>query len=85
MRSIALLAEAVRVSGNGSDLIHQIFVVLILSVCLVMLWFAGDWCFKKMGVPAIALTIWMGLFLLIALVVVLNFLMGLIGHSFLVM
>lgn len=78
-----ILAEAVRVStGGGSDLIHSVFVILILAICLVILWFAGDWCFKKMGVPAIVLTIWVAFFLLIGLVVVLNFLLSLIGHGF---
>jgi hypothetical protein len=76
-----LLSEAV-VIGSGSGMIHNVFVVLILAVCLVILWFAGDWCFKKMGVPAIVLTIWMGFFLLIGLVVVLNFLLSLIGRGF---
>lgn len=77
-----LLADSAIHIGDGSGMIHSVFVVLILAVCLVMLWYAGDWCFKKMGVPAIVLTIWTGLFLLIALVVVLNFLLGLIGHGF---
>lgn len=37
---------------------------------------------KKANVPPIAKTIWDGLFILIGLIVILNFLLGLIGKPF---
>jgi len=79
-----LFADAVIVGGgNGSGLIHQLFVVLIIGICALALWAAGRWFIAKIAAPGIVLTVWTGFFLLLGLIVVLNFLLGTIGHSFL--
>jgi len=77
-----ILADAVARVGSGSDLVHNVFFVLIIAVCLAIVWWFGDWIFKKMGVPAVVLTIWMIFFAFIAVVIALNFLLSLTGHPF---
>jgi hypothetical protein len=80
-----LFADAVVIGGggSGSGLIHQLFVVLIIGICALLLWAAGRWVIAKIAAPAIVMTIWTGFFLLLGLIVVLNFLLGTVGHSFL--
>lgn len=68
--------------GGGTGLIHSVFFILIIAVCLAIVWWLGDWIFKKMGVPAIVLTVWVGFFILIGAILVINFLLSLVGHGF---
>jgi hypothetical protein len=77
MKPIPILAAT-----DGAGLIHQAFIVLIFAVCGLIIWYLGSWIGKKFGAPAIALTVWDGLFVLVAAIVVINFLLSLIGHGF---
>lgn len=76
-----ILAEVVSLS-SGSGLIHDVFVVLIIAVCLAIVWWLGNLIFTKMGVPAVVLTVWMIFFILIVAIIVINFLLSLVGHGF---
>lgn len=80
--SMKLMLSEVIALGSGSGLVHNVFVVLIIAICLCIVWWFGDWAFKKLGVPAIVLTVWMGFFILLGVIIVLNFLLSLVGHGF---
>jgi hypothetical protein len=68
--------------GSGAGLIHNLFVVLIIGICALLLWAAGRWAMIKFTAPPIVLTVWTGFFLLLGLIVVLNFLLSLVGYGF---
>jgi hypothetical protein len=69
-------------AGDGSSLVHQTFVVLVIAVCALIVWWLGNMAGKAFSAPAIAFTVWNGLFILLGAIVVINFLMSLIGHGF---
>ena len=67
---------------EGGGAAHQIFVVFLWILIGLILWWLGRTFFPKLGMPAIGMQVWDGLFLLIAAVVIINFLAGLAGHPF---
>ena len=71
--------------ADGSGLIHQAFAVLVFAVCALIVWALGKYLGKKLNAPAIAQTVWDGLFVLVAAIVIINFLLSLIGHGFIPM
>ncbi len=76
-----ILADAlVHVGGEGAA--HNIFLVFICILIGLILWWLGRTFFPKLGMPAIGMQVWDGLFVLIAAIVVINFLAGLAGHAF---
>jgi hypothetical protein len=74
-----LSASALITTGSGG-LIHQLLFVLLVGICVLLIWWVGTWFISKLAAPAIVKTIWDGLFILIGLFVVINFLMSLSGH-----
>lgn len=68
--------------GGGGGLIHALFVVLIVGICVGLIWAAGRWVITKMAAPAMAMTIWNGFFILVGLIIVVNFLLSLVGYGF---
>lgn len=76
-----LLAAAISV-GDKDGVIHQLFTFLIIGICVGLVYAAGIWFLKRPSIPAVARTIWDGLFILIGLVVILNFLLGFSGNQF---
>lgn len=77
-----MLADAIHLSGGSGGLINGLLLVLVVGICVLLIWWVGTWVITKLGAPAIVRTIWDGLFILVGLVVVINFLMGLVGHPF---
>lgn len=77
-----ILADAVLV-GSGDGLVHQLFLFLIIGLCVAVIWWAGRWFITKLALPAMAMTVWTGLFILIGVIVLLNFLLSLAGHPLL--
>lgn len=75
-----ILSEVIVANGDG--LVGRLFTALIVGICVMLIWWVGKWFLAKIAAPAIALTVWTGLFILVGLIVVLNFLLGLGGHSF---
>lgn len=69
-------------TGGGDGLVHELFVVLIIGICCALIWAVGRWFIQKLAAPALVMTIWNGFFLLVGLIVVVNFLLGLAGHPF---
>lgn len=70
------------VFAGGDGLVHSLFVVLIIGLCVALIWAAGRWFIQKLAAPALVMTIWNGFFLLVGLIVVVNFLLSLTGHPF---
>jgi hypothetical protein len=75
----SMLADVVHVGSSGG-LVNGLFFVLIVGICVLLIWWVGTWFIGKLGAPAIVRTIWDGLFILVGLVVIINFLLGLGGH-----
>jgi hypothetical protein len=71
-----MLAEVHIANGLGRNVL-----VVFCVICIgLIVWQLGRFFFPKLGAPAIVLTVWDGLFVLIGAVAVINFLAGLMGH-----
>jgi hypothetical protein len=78
------LADALFVSGgSGGGMVHQLLVVLIVGIAIAVVWWGGTYFIGLLKAPPVALMIWNGLFVLLAIIFVVNFLMSLVGHGFL--
>jgi hypothetical protein len=75
-----MLAEAIVVGGSG--LAHGAFMIFLAILIGLILWGLGRYFFPRLGMPPKGMLVWDGLFILIACIVVINFLAGLMGHSF---
>jgi hypothetical protein len=67
---------------GGSGLVHDLFAFLIIGVCCLIVWALGRWAITALGAPAMAMTIWTGLFIFVGAIILINFLLGLAGHPF---
>jgi hypothetical protein len=76
------LADVSLSTGSDGGLVHSLFFFLIIGICVAAIWWVGRWFFVKLALPAVAMTIWTGLFILIGLIVLINFLLSLTGHPF---
>ena len=72
------LLAALDVSSSG--FIKQLFVFLMVLLAALVLWAMGNYFIPKFGAPAIVLTIWHGLFVLLGGIFLINFFLGLAGH-----
>ena len=70
-----------QISGDG--LVHQLLVVLIVGICVGIVWWLGRYFITALTLPAIVMTIWNGLFILLGALFLINFLLSLTGHPFL--
>jgi len=82
MKSI-LAFEAVQIHNSGG-LVQGLLYFLLVGICVLAIWWVGTWFIGKLGAPAIVRTVWDGLFILVGLFVVINFLLGLTGHALVV-
>jgi small-conductance mechanosensitive channel len=72
---------AVSLSG-GDGATRDIFTVFIFIVIGLILWGLGRYFFPRLSMPPKGMLIWDGLFILIAAIVIINFLASLTGHGF---
>jgi hypothetical protein len=56
---------------------------LVIGIACLAVWWVGKYFIIKFGAPEIVMTIWCGIFILVGLVVFIDFLMGLVGRPFL--
>lgn len=70
----------VTLAGGDGGIVHQLIFVLLVGICAALVWWTGVWFMGKLGVPAIARTLWDGLFIILGLLFIVNFLLGLSGH-----
>jgi hypothetical protein len=68
--------------GGGGGLAQNLFTVFIFILIGLILWGLGKFFFPKFNMPPKGMLIWDGLFILIAAIVVINFLAGVAGHAF---
>ena len=69
---------------GGSGMVHNLFMILVIGICVALVWVTGRWFIKdvfKATNPNV-LTVWTALFVLVGVIVVINFLMSLIDHQF---
>ncbi len=74
------LAEFVHRSTDAHDIIHSLLCVLIIGLAALAIWWVGNYFLKVFTAPPAAAKIWEGLFILLGLFVVVNFLLGLVGY-----
>jgi hypothetical protein len=68
---------------GGGGVVKQLLYLLLVIVCCLIVWFLGKYAFQVFEAPPVFLKIWTFLFVLIAAIVLINFLLGLGGHPFL--
>lgn len=68
------------VSGEG--LVNQLLFILIIGICVLIVWWLGRWFITKLAAPAIVMTVWNGLFILLGALCIINFLLGLVDRPF---
>jgi hypothetical protein len=69
--------------NSGRGIVYTFLRFLILGISCLAIWWVGKWFCGAVGAPAIVLTVWTGILILVGLIVFLDFLMGLIGRPFL--
>ncbi len=67
---------------SGEGMVHNLVYVLIIGLCVLVVWWAGKYFLTKFGAPPIALTVWNGLFVLLGVLCILNFLLSLVDKPF---
>lgn len=77
-----LMFSVVRIGGEG--MINQLLTFLLIALCVGVVYAMGWFFFKRQPpFPPVVLLIWQGLFVLVGGIVIINFLLGLGGYSFL--
>lgn len=67
---------------EGDGFLKQALTIFIVIAVGLIIWGLGRWLFPKLNAPAMVLTVWDGLFVLVGAVAVINFLLSLIGKGF---
>jgi hypothetical protein len=70
------------ISIGGEGFINQVLTFLLMGIAVAILYAMGYWFATRPKVPPIALQIWTGIFVLLIGILLINFVMGLAGHSF---
>ena len=73
--------SAIVLAGGSGGVGHGVFAVFIWILIGLIVYALGRYFFPKLGMPPIGMTVWDGLFILIAAIVIINFLAGLSGHQ----
>lgn len=73
-----MLADIGNLGGNG--LIHQLIIVLLVALAAAVVYAIGWYFFKDSPAPPLMLKVWNGFFILVGGLVIVNFLLGLMGH-----
>lgn len=76
----SLIPFFAQVSISGSDLGTSLLVLFVVVLIGLIIWWLGKTFFPKLGMPAIGMQVWDGLFLLVAAFCVINFLASMVGH-----
>jgi hypothetical protein len=81
MNTVMLAADTINL-GSGSGLVHDLFAVLIIGICVAIVWGIGRWVIIKFAAPGLVMVVWNGFFILVGAIIVINFLLSLTGHGF---
>ena len=74
-----ILADSISV-GSGSGLVHALLWLLLVAICLGLIYGAGVWFIAALTGSAMARKVWDGIFIILGLVVIINFILGIGGH-----
>lgn len=67
---------------TGTDAVHTLLLFLVIGIAVLAIYAVGKWAMGKLGAPPLVATGWDILFVLIGLIVLINFLLGLVGKPF---
>jgi len=67
---------------SGDSLVHNLLILLVVVICVAAIYFVGKWFLQRLTAGPTALMVWDGVFILIGLIFVINFLLSLIGRPF---
>ncbi len=65
-------------------MVGNLLTALVVGIAILVIWWAGTYFIGAFGAPPLFAKIWNGLFVLLAVIFVVNFLMSLAGHGFIV-
>jgi apolipoprotein N-acyltransferase len=65
---------------SGEALIHTLIYVMIIGACLCLVYWLGNFLIGKFGAPPMVATAWMVLFVVLAVLFLINFLLMLIDR-----
>ena len=78
-----MLAEKFKLNSGGDDgFLKQLLSLLIVGICAGVVYAMGLWFAKRQSMPAMVLTVWNGLFVLVGGIIIINFLLSLTGNGF---
>lgn len=63
---------------SGESLIHTLLYVMIIGACLCLIYWLGKFLMSKFGAPPMVATGWMVIFVVLAVLFIINFLLTLI-------
>ncbi len=78
MRLMGVMPMLATVDGSG--LVRNLLIILVIGICCLIIWGVGRYFIKAFGAPPMAMLAWNGLFVLVGLFFIINFLLGLIGY-----
>jgi hypothetical protein len=67
---------------NDSGVIRKLLFVLIIGIAALVIWWGGTYFIHLLNAPGWALAAWDGLFVILGIIFVVNFLLGLVGREF---
>jgi len=79
MNTLMLAATTLQLGGDG--FINQLVTFLVIGLCVGLLYAAAHYFAARPKAPAVALTVVNGLFIIVGVLVVINFLLGLTGKK----
>lgn len=79
MKTFAVVQPMLAASGSGT--VNNLFSTLMVGLACLVVWAFGRWLIPKFGAAPVAVTIWDAICGLVAVVLLVNFLLGLAGRS----
>jgi hypothetical protein len=73
---------AVTLDFGNSGIIGQLLVFFVVILCMGIVWALGHFGFPKLKLPALVVTVWDCIFVLIGAIMLINFLLSLVGKQF---
>lgn len=82
MNLLAIMPVIAALGGDSTGLLNKLFVFLVILLAAAVLYGGGRWLLKKVVEAPIALIVWDCLWVLVGIIVVVNFLLSLIDKQF---
>lgn len=75
-----LILNPMLAAVSGESMINTLIYVLVIGACLCLIYWLGKFLMTKFSAPPMFATAWMVLFVVIAVLFLINFLLTLIGR-----